>query len=69
MAMNTLPAAATRGAFPLHVKLRKLRRSGIFSSLLASPAADLIVLDTLGKLRAHGHVLDGYSRGCWRRLD
>jgi hypothetical protein len=29
---------------------------------MASPAADLIVLDTLGKLHAHGHGLNGYCR-------
>jgi hypothetical protein len=33
---------------------------------MASPAADLIVLDTLGKLYAHGHGLNGYCRSCRR---
>jgi hypothetical protein len=33
---------------------------------MASPAADLIVLDTLGKLYAHGHGLTGYCRPCRR---
>jgi hypothetical protein len=33
---------------------------------LASPAADLIVLDTIGKLFAHGHGLSGYCRPCQR---
>ena len=33
---------------------------------MASPAADLIVLDTLGKLYAHGHGLNGYCRPCRR---
>jgi hypothetical protein len=31
---------------------------------MASPAADLIVLATLGKLYAHGHELNGYCRAC-----
>jgi len=31
------------------------------------PAADLIVLDTIGKLYAHGHGLSGWRRAC-RRL-
>jgi hypothetical protein len=31
---------------------------------MASPAADLIVLDTLGKLHAHGHGLGGIARVC-----
>jgi hypothetical protein len=31
-----------------------------------SPAADLIVLDTLGKLHAHGHGIGGYCRPCPR---
>jgi hypothetical protein len=30
------------------------------------PAADLIVLDTLGKLHAHGHVLSGPPVLVWR---
>jgi hypothetical protein len=29
-------------------------------------AADLIVLDTLGKLDAHGYGLTGYGRSCRR---
>jgi hypothetical protein len=33
---------------------------------MPSSAADLIVLDTLGKLRAHGHGLNGYCRACRR---
>jgi hypothetical protein len=33
---------------------------------MASPAADLIVRDTLGKLHAHGHGLSGYCRPCRR---
>ena len=33
---------------------------------MASPAADLIVLDTLGKLYAHGHGINGYCRTCRR---
>jgi hypothetical protein len=33
---------------------------------MASPAADLIVLDTLGKLYAHGYGLNGYCRPCRR---
>jgi hypothetical protein len=35
---------------------------------MLSPAAYLIVLDTLGKLHAHGHGLNGYCRGCGRRF-
>ena len=31
------------------------------------PAKDLIVIDTLGKLYAHGHGVGGYCRDC-RRL-
>jgi hypothetical protein len=31
-----------------------------------SPAADLIVLDTLGKLYAHGHGINRYCRPCPR---
>ena len=33
---------------------------------MASPAADLIVLDTIGKLYAHGHGINGYCRTCRR---
>jgi hypothetical protein len=33
---------------------------------MASPAADLIVLDTLGKLYAHGHGITGHCRSCQR---
>jgi hypothetical protein len=33
---------------------------------MPSPAADLIVLDTLGKLYAHGHGINGYCRPCRR---
>jgi hypothetical protein len=33
---------------------------------MPSPAADTIVLDTLGKLYAHGHGLSGYCRPCRR---
>jgi hypothetical protein len=33
---------------------------------MPSPAADLIVLDTIGKLHAHGHGLNGYCRPCRR---
>ena len=33
---------------------------------MPSPAADLIVLDTIGKLYAHGHGLSGYCRPCRR---
>jgi hypothetical protein len=33
---------------------------------MASPATDLIALDTLGKLRAHGHGLGGNCRSCRR---
>jgi hypothetical protein len=29
-----------------------------------SPAPDLIVIDTLGKLAAHGHGVGGYCRDC-----
>ena len=36
--------------------------------MILSPAAYLIVLDTLGKLHAHGHGLNGYCRGCGRRF-
>jgi hypothetical protein len=32
-----------------------------------SPAPDLIVIDTLGKLAAHRHGVGGYCRDC-RRL-
>jgi hypothetical protein len=32
------------------------------------PAADLIVIDTLGKLYAHGYGLTGYCRVCRRYL-
>ena len=34
---------------------------------MPSPLADLIVLDTLGKLYAHGHGIGGYCLDC-RRL-
>jgi hypothetical protein len=34
---------------------------------MPSSAADLIVLDTLGKLHAHGHGLNGYCRA-WPTL-
>ena len=34
---------------------------------MPSPAADLIVLDTLGKLADHGYGIDGYCLAC-RRL-
>jgi hypothetical protein len=30
------------------------------------PVADLVVLDTLGKLHARGHGLTGYCRSCRR---
>jgi hypothetical protein len=33
---------------------------------MPSPAADLVVLDTIGKLYAHGHGLNGYCRTCRR---
>jgi hypothetical protein len=33
---------------------------------MASPAADLLVLDTLGKLHPHGHGLNRYCRPCRR---
>jgi hypothetical protein len=33
---------------------------------MPSPAADLIVLDTLGKLYAHGHGLSGHCRARFR---
>jgi hypothetical protein len=33
---------------------------------MPSPAAELIVLDTIGKLYAHGHGLSGYCRPCRR---
>jgi hypothetical protein len=33
---------------------------------LASPAVDLVVLDTIGKLRARGHGLGGHCRPCRR---
>jgi hypothetical protein len=33
---------------------------------MPSPAADQIVLDTLGKLYSHGHGLTGYCRPCRR---
>jgi hypothetical protein len=33
---------------------------------MASPAADLIALDTPGKLAAHGHGLSGHCRSCRR---
>jgi hypothetical protein len=34
---------------------------------MASPLADLIILDTLGKLADHGHGIGGYCLDC-RRL-
>jgi hypothetical protein len=36
---------------------------------MASPAADLIVLDALGMLYAHGHGIGGYCLVCQRILD
>ena len=36
---------------------------------MPSTVADLIVLDTLGKLQAHGHGLSGYCRPCRRHFD
>jgi hypothetical protein len=30
---------------------------------MPSPLADLIILDTLGKINAHGHGLGGHCRG------
>jgi hypothetical protein len=33
---------------------------------MPSPAADLVVLDAIGKLYAHGHGLNGYCRTCRR---
>jgi hypothetical protein len=33
---------------------------------MPSPVADLDVLDTIGKLYAHGHGLNGYCRTCRR---
>jgi hypothetical protein len=33
---------------------------------MMATAADLIVLDTIGKLYAHGHGLSGYCRPCRR---
>ena len=33
---------------------------------MPSPAADLVVLGTIGKLYAHGHGLSGYCRPCRR---
>jgi len=35
---------------------------------MSSPASGLAVLDTLGKLYAHGHGLFGYSRTCGRHF-
>jgi hypothetical protein len=35
---------------------------------MLSPAAYLNVLDTLGKLHAHGHGPNGYCRRCGRRF-
>jgi hypothetical protein len=46
--------------------LRHWRRSGV-NQRTPSPAADQIVLDSLGKLAAHGHGVGGYCRAC-RRL-
>jgi hypothetical protein len=31
-----------------------------------TPAADLVLLDTIGKLHAHGHGLGGHRRACRR---
>jgi hypothetical protein len=33
---------------------------------MPSPAAELIVLDTIGKLAGHGYGLSGYCRPCRR---
>jgi hypothetical protein len=35
---------------------------------MPSPLADLIVLDTLGKLADHGHGIGGYCLACRRRF-
>jgi hypothetical protein len=40
--------------------------SGARHRTRSSPAADLIVLDTLGKLYAHGHGIGGYCLTCQR---
>jgi hypothetical protein len=42
-----------------------MRLGGVFPRLLSR--RDLIVLDTIGKLEAHGHGVGGYCLGC-RRL-
>jgi hypothetical protein len=36
---------------------------------MATPLADLIILDTLGKLEAHGHGIGGYCLACQRLFD
>ena len=36
---------------------------------MRSPAANPIVLDTLGKLEAHGHGVGGYCLACRRLFD
>ena len=36
---------------------------------MPSSVADLVVLDTLSKLQAHGHGLFGYCRPCQRHFD
>jgi hypothetical protein len=41
-------------------------RWGAPSQWHAAPAPDLIVIDTLDKLAAHGHGVGGYRRDCRR---
>jgi hypothetical protein len=59
---------AERAGLGSLASLRHLAPAGV-GQRMPSPLADLIVLDTLGKLRAHGHGIGGYCLVCQRIFD